>query len=303
MTLSRSASRRKTPKSLTSLTAALLLLSTLTACSSSGGSADNTGGRTAAPAPDATSVVRPGARVNVGVLGDLPGWSELDTGSNKLRGFQADLMYWLEEELKIDVTPVQVTFDQRINYMTNHKVDILLANVAMNDERRKSVGFAGPYVYSDQEVMTTKSGPKIDKSADLGGKAVCTMRGTTSLQQLNDRLAVKMTIAERDGLSQCVDDLKKGKVDAVFTAQVDLLGYAQEDKDLRLQKVHVGAQDRFGIATPKGDKDSCERLTRALKTFIARGYWDQFFREHFPNESSKSISAHKPTPDDLVPCE
>ncbi|MFZ3555198.1 substrate-binding periplasmic protein [Streptomyces sp. BH055] len=297
MTPNRSAPQRKSPKHLRLFAATLPLLSMLIACTSSG---DNTGAPEAAPAPAATSVVKPGARVNVGVLGDLPGWSQLNTASNTLKGFQADLMYWLEDELNIDVTPVQVTFDQRINYMKNHKVDIMLANVAMNDERRKFVGFAGPYVYSEQEVMTAKGGPEIDKAADLGGKSVCTMRGTTSLQQLNDRLAVKMTITERDGLSQCVDDLKKGNTDAVFTAQVDLLGYAQEDKDLRLEKVNVGAQDRFGIAVPKGDKDSCERLTKALKTFIARGYWDQYFREHFPKED---ITTHKPTPDDLVPCE
>ncbi|MBM7170262.1 transporter substrate-binding domain-containing protein [Streptomyces sp. G44] len=274
------------------------MLAVLTACTGSGD--DGADGQGATPAPGPTPVVQPGARVNVGVLGDLPGWSRLDTGSNTLQGFQADLMYWLEDELEIDVTPVQVTFEQRINYMKNGKADIMLANVAMNDERREYVDFAGPYVYSEQEVMTAKGGPDIGKVKDLGGKTVCTMRGTTSLQQLNEKLAVKMTIVERAGLSQCVSDLKRGDVDAVFTAQVDLLGYAQEDEHLRLENIQVGTQDRFGIAVPNGDRESCERLTRALKTFIAKGYWDQYFREHFPDED---IATHKPTPNDLAPCE
>jgi hypothetical protein len=69
---------------------------------------------------------------------------------------------------------------------------------------------------------------------------------------------------------------EEGRVDAVFTAQVDLLGYAQEDKDLRLEKLQFGARDRFGIAVPKGDVKSCECLTKALKTFIAKGDWNDY---------------------------
>ncbi|WP_419998956.1 transporter substrate-binding domain-containing protein [Streptomyces boninensis] len=305
MIFSRSASRRPTSRYFALLAAALLALAALPACNDSDGDrddgGDSTGGTEAAASPAAdTPVVAPGAQVNVGVIGDLPGWSELDTESNELKGFQADLMYWLEDQLRIRVTPVQVTFEQRLHYMKTHKADIMLANFAMTDERRKDVDIAGPYVFSEQGVMTAKDGPQIRTLKDLGGKSVCTMRGTTSLEQLRDNVAVKKTVVEHAGLSKCVSDLKQGAVDAVVTAQVDLLGYAQKDEDLRLPDVQFGAQDRFGIAVPKGDRESCERLTQALKTFIAKGDWNQYFREHFPDEP---ITPHRPTPDELTPCD
>ncbi|MFC9971188.1 transporter substrate-binding domain-containing protein [Spirillospora sp. NPDC127200] len=241
----------------------------------------------------------PGSVVNVGLMTDLPGWSRFEPSSNVRSGFQYDLMGWLANELDFKAVPVDVTFEQRIPAVQDGRVHVMLANLAITDERRRQVTFAGPYMINEQSVLTRKSGVRIRKTEEMAGRTVCSMPGTTSLEVIDRRLGGKVNIVLRPGLAQCVDELRAGRVDAVSTAHLNLVGFAQEDRSLQVEGFHFGEQDRFGIGLRRGDLQGCELFRNKLRSFLTSGAWDTFFKKYFPNEPP---AHHKPDPNNLVPC-
>jgi glutamate transport system substrate-binding protein len=239
--------------------------------------------------------------VNVGVLTDEPGFGQLIPGTNERGGFDVDLYRWLGSNISPNFTPVPVdlTVDERERALQDGRVQLVIENYSITDERRKLVGFAGPYMYTQDGILVRAGDNRIHNKDDLARKTVCTLAESTSLKQFNDP---QITITVDKGFKGCVDRLLNEQVDAVVTDQIILIGLAASDpthlsvvKDLTF-----GTQERYGVGLPHGDIAACKKVTAALKQFIISGSWDQFFTAHFP---SLNHDHYKPDPYALDPCE
>lgn len=139
---------------------------------------------------------------------------------------------------------------------------------SITDERRKSIRFAGPYLITKQGVMTRAGDAPIENTEQLRGKTVCTLTGSTSLE---------------NAIQGCVNELLAGRVDAVSTDQLILYGFVRQNPT-RLSVVpsmKFGADERYGIGMPHDDVALGEELTTQLKSFVVDGYWDDFFKSNF----------------------
>jgi glutamate transport system substrate-binding protein len=279
--------------------AAFLTLTALTAC--------QTGGPvTPSPITDAAPDIfsRPGG-VNVGTITDEPGFGQLTPGANERGGFDVDLYRWLGNHVPPTFTPVPVdlTIDERIGALTEGKVQLVVETFSITDERRKSIGFAGPYMITKQGMMVRAGDHRIRTINDLAGKTICTISGSTSLDQLNEGpLKHQITITVEKGYKGCSDRLLNEQVDAVSTDAIILEGFALNDST-RLSVVKTltfGAQERFGVGLPRGDVAACKTMTAKLREFITSGSWDVFFSQHFPNLPHE---LYKPDPYNLDPCD
>ncbi|MGH3930981.1 MAG: transporter substrate-binding domain-containing protein [Pseudonocardiaceae bacterium] len=270
----------------------------LTACTANSAAIDEPTTRTA---PDIFS--RSGG-VNVGVVTDAPGFEELEPGSNIREGFDVDLFRWLGNQVPPTFTPIPVdlTLDERVNALRDGRVQLVVANFSITDERRESIGFAGPYLLTHQGVMVRAGDTRIQSAKDLTGMTVCTLSGSTSLNQLNEGiLKNQILLTVEKSFKQCVDRLLGGQVDAMSTDQILLDGLAAADPT-RLSVVHeftFGAEERYGIGLPHGDAAACEIMTAKIRNFIISGSWDQFFENHFPGADHAN---YKPDPYNLDSC-
>jgi glutamate transport system substrate-binding protein len=271
---------------------------TLTACGTSSVVTDP-------PATGATSDIfgRPGG-VNVGVITDGPGLAELKPGSNEREGFDVDLYRWLGNHVPPTFTPIPVdlTLDERVNSLRAGKVQLVVATFSITDERRQSIGFAGPYLITHQGIMVRAGDTRVHNVRDLVGMTVCTLSGSTSLTQLNEGpMQHQVILAVENSYNACVGRLLSGQVDAVSTDQIVLDGLAAEDpKHLSVvRELTFGAEERYGIGLPYGDTAACKTMTAKLREFIISGSWDQFFTKHFPKVDHES---YKPDPYSLDPC-
>lgn len=242
-------------------------------------------------------------RLNIGLSTDRPGLGMLQVdGSNVRKGFDVDFAYWLGRyaEPGFDLAEINVTSEQRIPYLEAGTVDLVIQAFSITDERRESVGFAGPYMITQQGVLVQAGDTRIAKLSDLAGKHVCTTSGTTSLEQL--RGGERIFITEKTGNSECVKELLNGRVDAFSTDELILQGIALSDPS-RLAVVPdftFGALERYGVGLPKGDTRTCEKITSAIEKFIINGTWDQFFRSYFPGIDS---AGYRPSPDQFSRCQ
>lgn len=201
-------------------------------------------------------------------------------------GFDVDLYLWLGQHAEPPFTPVPtpIPVSDRIDAIRDGRAQIVVEAFSITDERRKSIRFAGPYLITKQGVMTRAGETPIENLAQLGGRTVCTLRGSTSLDQLNNgSLTGRITVTQHTAVQECVNDLLAGQVDAVSTDQLILYGFARRDPTHLsvVPSMKFGADERYGIGLPHDDVALCKELTTKLKEFVIDGYWEQFFKSNF----------------------
>ncbi|SDJ13708.1 amino acid ABC transporter substrate-binding protein, PAAT family [Actinokineospora alba] len=240
-----------------------------------------------------------GKTVNVGVAPSSPGLGVGDSAGNR-SGFDHDLSNWLGERLGFTPVPVVVLARDREAELGRGTVGMVVATYSITDDRKELVGFAGPYLLSQQGVMVrTDDKDKYRTLSDLSGKTLCVTAGSTSAKQARE-LGFPVSLAEKEVYEQCRLALHANQVDAITTDQLILYGLQQVDSDTYvIPDITFGQQERYGIGLPKGDKAKCEAVTAKLKTFLNDGYWERFFASNLPNVPT---AGHKPNVNKMNPC-
>src|SRR6185369_11809666 len=147
-------------------------------------------GSTGAARADALADITKAGVLKVGVFEDFPPFSFADTDLN-LQGYDIDVANTLAKDLGVKVELVGVTGQNRIPYLTEHKVDLLLS-VGQNPERAKVIDFTDAYAPYYITAMAPKA-IAIKAPADLKGKTVAVNRGT-----MEDTELTKVAPADAD---------------------------------------------------------------------------------------------------------
>ena len=168
--------------------------------------------------------------VIIGVKYDQPGIGFKGATDDMPVGFDPELGKVLAASLGIapeDITWKETISDNREPFITSGEVDLVLASYSITDERRQEVGQAGPYYITGQQLLV-RSDSDIDSLDDVKGTEVCSVTGSTSLENIE---AEGATPRGFDTYSECVDQVLSGSVDAMTTDGAILLGYAAEHPD------------------------------------------------------------------------
>ncbi|MEU9799408.1 glutamate ABC transporter substrate-binding protein [Streptomyces sp. NPDC051000] len=256
--------------------AAVALALTATAC---GGSGDKTSG-------DAGS--SGGAKedkVVIGIKFDQPGVG-LKTPDGKFTGFDVDVATYVAKELGYQ--PDQIEFKQAIsaereNLISNGDVKFVVASYSINEKRKAKVDFAGPYLLAHQDLLVRADDTSITKPEDLNKKKLCSVTGSTSAQNVKEKLAPEADLKQNAGYSECLTALESEAVDALTTDNSILAGYAAQEKNKGKFKL-VGlslSNENYGIGLKKGDKDLQTKINAALKKMVSDGAWEAAVKKNF----------------------
>ncbi len=113
--------------------------------------------------------------LKVGVFGDFPPFASVSSDMS-LHGYDVDVAQILAKDLKVKLELVTVTGQNRIPYLTEHRVNILLS-VGYSDERAKVIDYTAAYAPDHIAVIGPKA-IKVAGNADLADKSIAVNRGT-----------------------------------------------------------------------------------------------------------------------------
>jgi glutamate transport system substrate-binding protein len=217
--------------------------------------------------------------INVGVKYDQPGLGFMDAAADIPTGFDVEIAKLLVADLGIDPTDtdkvkyVETVSDNREPFLQNGKIDLALASYSITDERRQLVGQTGPYMITGQQLLV-KSGSDVKSTDDLQGEEVCSVTGSTSLDNIN---AEGMKAVGFDSYSECVEKVLDGTVAAMSTDGSILMGYAaQNEGELEV----VGdefSEERIGVGYPKEHPEMCAWINQVLTDAFEDGSWAEAF--------------------------
>ena len=145
-------------------------------------------GATAASADVLDDVKKKGVLV-VGTKADYRPFGFLDS-SGKIVGFEADLAADVAKRLGVKLELVPVVASNRIQFLQQGKIDMMIATTSDTPERRKIVDFVDPNYYaSGLNVMAQKS-QRLTSWDMLRGKKVCLIQGAFYNKELQQKYGV-----------------------------------------------------------------------------------------------------------------
>jgi polar amino acid transport system substrate-binding protein len=127
-----------------------------------------------ARADELDDIVKAGV-IKVGIFEDFPPFSSAGPDM-KSQGYDIDVIAALAKALNVKSELVGITGQNRIPFLTEHKVN-LLVSVGHSAEREKIIDFTAAYAPYYIAVMGPKS-VSVAGPADLAGKSVAVNRGT-----------------------------------------------------------------------------------------------------------------------------
>lgn len=156
-------------------------------------------------------------------------------------------------------------------------VDMIVATYTINDSRKQLVDFAGPYFIAGQDIMVAKDNDDIEGVEDLNGKKVCSVQGSTSLRNVQQQAPQSDTSISFERYTDCATALRDGRVDAVTTDNVILLGLVEENPDDFKVVENTFTEEPYGIGIKKGDQAFRDFLNDTLEEAYESGAWEEAF--------------------------
>ena len=216
--------------------------------------------------------------VAIAYRADASPFSFLDDSKQPV-GFSIDLCRRVVSQIaqQIGVEGVQikwvpVTIETRISAVEKGQADMECGSTTVTLARSKQVNFSS-YIFVDGTGILVKSGTTTNRLADMGGKKIGVIPGTTNEKALNDalkRTVINATVVPVKSRDEGLAMLEAGQIDAFASDRVLLLAMAPKAKDassitLLLEDLSF---EPYAIVLPRGD----DGFRLAVNTALARIY-------------------------------
>ena len=122
----------------------------------------------------------------VGVKADYPPWGMRDSNGN-IVGMEIDMANDVARRLGVKLALVPVLSSNRMQMLQQGQIDLMIATLSVNDERRKAVGVIEPLYYASGVAMLVNRSAGIRGPADLKGKPVCALQGVSYNREVSEK--------------------------------------------------------------------------------------------------------------------
>jgi glutamate transport system substrate-binding protein len=215
----------------------------------------------------------------VGTKEDQPYLAEKDPATGTYSGFDVEIAKMMSASLGFPPNTIRfrtIASANRETALQNGQIDYYVGTYTINANRKKLVGFAGPYYLAGQSLLVRKDENDIRGPQDLAGKRVCSAAGSTPYQRIKDDYPRAVLVAY-DTYSVCVDNLLTYQVDAVTTDDAILIGYAAKAPGELKVVGKPFSKEPYGIGVPRGDSALRFALDDALQARERNGDWKKAY--------------------------
>ena len=279
--------QRRRPALLVALALALALVGA--ACGDDDEPALDTGGTTTSTtakpsfaAGSTMAALQQKGKLVVGTKFDQPLFGLKNPVSGEVEGFDVEIANLMAkaifgDDIKGKVEFVETVSRNREPFIQNGQVDMVVATYTINATRKEQVGFAGPYYIAGQDIMVKNDDNSINGVADLNGKKVCSVTGSTSIKNVQDQAPQADVSISFDKYSLCAEALSDGRVQAVTTDNIILLGLIKDNPGKFKLVKKTFTTEPYGIGVKKEATDFRNFLNDQIEAIYKNGEWKKAF--------------------------
>jgi polar amino acid transport system substrate-binding protein len=242
-------------------TAAALALAaaTLTGCGSSTTDTDSADTASADAQSESSDTVyrtldeiKESGTINIGVFSDKSPFGYVDE-NGEYQGYDVYFGNRIGEDLGVDINYVSTEAANRIEYLQTGKVDIILANFTVTEERAEEVDFALPYMNVALGVVSPDNAV-ITSLDDLGADdEIIVISGTTAETYLEKNYP-DIKLQKYDAYAEAKTAFENGNGVAWANDNTEVIAFAIENSGYEVGIPSLGSADTIAPAVTQGNE-------------------------------------------------
>lgn len=236
-------------------------------------------------------------KIVIGVKYDVPQFGALNPATNQPEGFDVELGKIIASKLGVQPEFVEAVSANRIPFLNQDKVDLVISTMTINEERKQQIDFSIVYYVARQRLLTKKGSPITDVKALNDNKAtVCSAKGSTSEKNIRT-VAPAANVILQDGYAQCFQLLQNGQAQAVTTDDVILVGFAKQDPGSYQLTGEPFSKEPYGMGMKKGRVGFKPFVDSVIRDVKRNGTWTRLYDKWVKPVTGTS---QQPPPDDVA---
>jgi cystine transport system substrate-binding protein len=252
----------------------LIIVGMLAGC----GSSEKTGGSKSESGLDR---VKDSKVLRVGFEGTYPPFNFLND-DQKYDGFDVDISKEIAKRLGAETEFVATKWESLIGGLKSDKFDIIIAQMTVTEERKKSVDFTDPYVVTGSVLITREDTDGITKLEDIKGKNVGVGGGTTFEEVANSVNGANVKTYK--AVNDYIADLMNKRLDVIINDQL-LMSYNIKENNLPLKvSSDIVNKDEIGMAIQKDNEDFVKEVNQILGDMKEDGTYSGIYKKWFGTE-------------------
>lgn len=220
------------------------------------------------------SEIKESGKVVIGVFSDKKPFGYVDANGD-YQGYDVYFGNRLAKDLGVEVEYVPVEAASRVEYLLSNKVDIILANFTVTEERAEKVNFTLPYMKVALGVVSPDRALITDVS-QLANKTLIVSKGTTAETYFTQNHP-EVNLLKFDQYTEAYGALLDGRGDALSTDNTEVLAWALENEGFSVGVESLGNIDTIAAAVNKDNKELLDWIDDEIKALGE----EQFFHEAY----------------------
>ena len=208
--------------------------------------------------------IKESGTINIGVFSDKNPFGYVDE-YGKYQGYDVYFAERIGKDLGVKINYVSTEAANRVEYLETGKVDIILANFTVTEDRAKKVDFALPYMNVALGVVSLNSKVITDLSQIGKDEQVIVISGTTAelyLMQNNPEIKLQ----KYDTYANAKNALENGNAVAWANDNTEVIAYSLQNEGYTVGIPSLGSNDTIAPAVTKGNTTLLNWLNNEIKS-------------------------------------
>lgn len=264
----------------------VLLIGTLSGCGAKKAEEDSTG----ATARTLEEIKKDG-KIKIGVFSDKNPFGYVDA-NGEVQGYDVYFAKRIAKDLLGSEDAAEFVYVEaanRVEYLQSAKVDIILANFTVTEERAEKVDFALPYMKVALGVVSPDNALITDVE-QLNGKTLIVVKGTTAEAYFGENYP-DIKLLKFDEYQEAYDALLDGRGDAFSTDNTEVLAWALQNKGFTVGVESVGNIDTIAPAVQKGNTELLNWINQEIESLAGEQFFHKDFEETLAPVYGDSVDA------------
>lgn len=213
--------------------------------------------------------------INIGVFSDKNPFGYVDENGD-YQGYDVYFADRLAKDLGVKVNYVSTEAANRIEYLQTGKVDIILANFTVTDERKEEVDFALPYMNVALGVVSRND--NVVKSLDNWNKddKIIIISGTTAETYLTENYP-DIPLQKFDSYATAKEAFENGTGVAWANDNTEVIAFSLQNDGYTVGIPSLGSNDTIAPAVTKGNSTLLDWINEDIKKLGE----EQFFHKDY----------------------
>lgn len=221
--------------------------------------------------------IKESGTIKIGVFSDKNPFGYVDE-NGEYQGYDVYFAKRLAEDLGVKLDLVSTEAANRIEYLKTGKVDVILANFTVTDERAEEVDFAKPYMNVSLGVVSPDS--KVVDSLDTWNEndQMIVISGTTAETYLTKNYP-DIKLQKYDAYANAKSALENGNGAAWANDNTEVIAFANQNPGYTVGIATIGMQDTIAPAVAKGNTTLLDWINEEIETLGKENFFHKDYEE------------------------